>query len=547
MINISDNLNNYITDTVRVDGQFVRAKIVTKTGVVYNISDSDLISGSVKINKKSVSGSTFDIGECYINEASLSLINKSNRFSDSFDNAKMDLFYGVNNDILGLNEEVQIGSFIIPPDTTIRKIASIQISGDSVLSKLDKKTGGVETQGTPYDLVMWCCESCDIDFAMSKAEFELLSENTSYTLYITDTSSISTYRDVVMYVSQLIGGFATDTNDGKLTFKVYNTNNSVFDINNDTVASSKLGDSSYKLDGVSIPFGDTDISVLRGSNSDYLLELDSNPLFDKLTEDLVRLILTNIWNQLKDLDFRSFNFSYNGNPALECGDILNNDIRGIRSFITSLSWTYHGKSSVEGATLDKRVKTGSQGVKKASTSGGSSESKNELNIIKYISTSEYKLSIMEEKIVQMFFTLPAGVSPFFTLSMYTKNELAGLLSTRINYDNVDMIFKPKQHLGIGYNTFSISKSFDAVDSSMEHLVSVYASFIQDENQEISSTNPIIIEPYAIEANIMGYKAQGSGKAWSGRYELSDTINLIKIGSTSLTVLCFINCYLRNKS
>ena len=533
MITISDALNEYLNNTTRLEGQYVRADITTKSGKSYSISDEELSGGTVKINKKSVSGSSFDIGECYINDATITIIDKSNKYSDNFNNAEMSIFFGVVNESLGLNEEIQLGKFIIPTDTTIRKIASIQLTGDSILCKLDLSTNGVTTSGTPYALVSWCCDMCGIELALTEAEFNALSENTKYTFYISESSSISTYRDVIMYVSQIIGGFATDTNDGKLTFKTYNTSNKVFNINNDTIASSKLGDSSYTLDGLSVNFNDKVIYINGDVDSDYVLELESNPLFDNLTEDLVVIICTNIWNQLNGVSFRSFDFQYNGNPAIECGDILHNDVRGFSSFITSLSWVYHGKSSVVGAVLDKRTKTQSQSVKKAASTGGGDSSSNELSIVKYINTEEYKLGSLESKVLRMDFTLPSGVSPLFSFVMIVKNELTGLVSLRLMYDNVEMILKPKFQCSLGYHTLSFTKSFDAADADMLHSLSVYATFDSDSGQEVEYTIPCLVGVYDIEANIMGWKTSSGKPDWTGRYELSDSVKLSIIGSDNI--------------
>lgn len=533
MISISDNLNEYINKTTRLRGQYVRAEITTKTGVNYSISDDELSGGTVKLNKKSVSGSSFDIGECYINNATITIIDKTNKFSDNFNNAEMSIFFGVKNDSLGLDEEIQIGKFIIPTDTTIRKIASIQLTGDSMLSKLDLPTNGVTTSGTPYALVSWCCDMCGVELALTEAEFNALSENTSYTFYISESSSISTYRDVVMYVSQIIGGFATDTNDGRLTFKTYNASNSVFNINNDTIASSKLGDSSYTMDGMSISFNDKVIYIHGNMDSEYVLDLESNPLFDNLTEDLVVLICNNIWSQLDGVSFRSFDFQYNGNPAIECGDILSNTVRGFSSFITSLSWVYHGKSSIVSAFLDKRTKTQSQSVKKAASTGGGGGGSNELSILRYINTEEYALNTLETKVLQMYFTLPSGVSPLFSFVMITKNELAGLVSLRLVYDNVDMILKPKFQNVLGYHTLTFTKSFDASDADMLHSVSVYATFVEDSGQEIEYTIPCFVGVYDIEANIMGWKASSGKPEWTGRYEVTDSVKLITVNSDNI--------------
>lgn len=527
MINISDALNDYLNNTTRLEGQYVRIAITTKEGRSYSISDDELRGGTLKIEKKSVSGSSFDIGECYINNATITIIDKTNKYSDNFNNAEMSIFFGVRNASLGLDEEIQLGKFIIPTDTTIRKIASIQLVGDSVLSKFDKPTNGVTTSGKPYALVSWCCDVCGVELALTEAEFNALSKNSSYMFYITSESSLKTYRDIVMYVSQIIGGFATDTNDGKLTFKVYKSSNNVFNINNDTIASSKLGDSSYKLDGLSIVFNDKTIYAHGDANSDYLLELESNPLFDKLDEELVLVICNNIWEQLKDLTFRSFDFQYNGNPAIECGDILSNDVRGFSSFITSLSWVYHKKSSVIGAFLDKRTKTQSQGIKKASKTGSGSSS-NELSIIRYINTEAFKLNTLETKVLQEYFNVPANVSPLFSFVMITKTELTGLVSLRIVYDNVEVLLKPKLQCSLGYHTLSFTKSLDPSDVDMLHSLSIYATFKEDSGQSIKALTPCLVGAYDIEANIMGWKLSSGKPEWTGRYELTDSVNVISL-------------------
>lgn len=526
MIKISDALNKYLTSTTRLEGQYLKVVIRTKSGTTYTISDSQLGSGSVKLERKSVSGSSFDIGECYINNITITLLDREWHYSESLDNADMSVYFGVVNESLGLNEEIQIGKFIIPVDTTIRKKASIQITGDSVLSKFDLSTNSVSTSGDLYALVTWCCMKCGVDFALTEEEFRGLSQNTGYTYYISEESAISTYRDIIMYVSQLIGGFATDTNDGKLTFKTYNTNNDVFNINNDTIASSNLGDSSYYLNGLSLRYKDKVIYASGDESSDYLLELESNPLLDSLDEDMVTILLGNIWEQLKDIQFRSFTYSYNGNPALECGDLLHNRVNGLSSFITSLTWVYHGKSSVSSAFMDKRTKTKSQGIKKAATSGGGSP--NTLNIIKYINTKSYSLSENDRKVVEMFFTLPANVAPLLTFTMICNNELSGLVSLSIFYDNIFDLLEPKYQNSIGYHTLSFSKSFEPSGTSKPHSLYIYASFIKDKNQEIISDNPCSVPAYNIEANIQAWGVASSEPEWTGRYEISDSVGIVTI-------------------
>lgn len=531
MIGISDKLNEYLCRTTRLEGQYVRAEITTKSGIIYSITDDELNGGSVKLNKKSVSGSSFDIGECYINNVTLTIIDKSNKYSESLDNAELKLFFGVVNTDLELNEEIQLGTFIIPTDTTVRKIASLQIVGDSVLSKLDLPISSTLTSGTLYALASWCCDECGLEMALTEAEFNALSENTIYTYYISSDTSIETYRDVIMYISQIIGGFATDTNDGKLTFKTYKTTNDTFNINNDTVASSKLGDSSYKLDGLSINFNGNIIFINGDVSSDYLLELDSNPLFDKLSEDLVNIIGNNIWNQIKDIEFRSFSYDYNGNPALECGDIVTNNERGVSSFLTSLSWTYHGKSSIVGSVLDKRTKTKYQSIKKAATTGGGgSKEQEDIGVYKYINTVDYVLyNYSSVNVASMFVNIKEKSRAIMLLTTTLYSDASGNIEVITVYDGIELLYKQRFNIQKGFNTINLSRSFDEPEVYISHSVSVYMIFYSDDESLVCKINK-----YNMEINIFALGLSSGNETYSGYYTLSDRLNTLMIGDNIFT-------------
>ena len=117
--------------------------------------------------------------------------------------------------------------------------------------------------------------------------------------------------------------------------------------------------------------------------------------------------------------------------------------------------------------------------------------------------------------------------------MIVKNELTGLVSLRLMYDNVEMILKPKFQCSLGYHTLSFTKSFDAADADMLHSLSIYATFISDSGQVVEYTIPCLVGVYDIEANIMGWKASSGKPDWTGRYELSDSVKLSIIGSDNI--------------
>lgn len=527
MINISDSFLAYLNSTTRLEGQYVRIEITTKSGIKYIVSDEDLISGSLKLNRKSVSGSTFDIGEAYINELSFTIIDKVGKFSGSFDNAKVLLYFGVVNESLSLNDEILLGTFLVPVDTTVRKITSIQFTCDSYLSKFDKSIGNTITSGKLYNLIIWCCEKCKVDFAMSESDFNKLSDNTGFTFYITDDTSIKTYRDVIMYASQLVCGYATDTIDGKLTFGTYKSGNDKFNINNDTIASSQIGESDFKLEAISYSYNNETIYVGGSSDSEYVLELADNPLMSTFDKTLTKVVLNELWKHLSLINFQSFKFDYNGNPVVLCGDYLINSARNVSGFITSFTWIYHGKGTVESVSLDKRVKTESQDTKKASTTGGGGSDKGgELSIIRYTNSEDYKLGLKQVKVISSYFNMDAGVSPYISISGVVHSDLVGLLKFVVNYDNVDMSFTPKYTLHSGYTTVSFSMSFEPSDAAFTHSLGIYATFSASENSDVKSSGLCSIGAFDIEMNILGTNLQSSTPKWSGRYEINEEYSSI---------------------
>lgn len=523
MIPISDKMKSYLDSPIRQEGQYVRCVITGRDGKVYNVNDADFVSGSLQINRKSVSSSSFDIGECYINDVKFSIIDSVGISEVNLNGGTVSLHYGVVNQSLDLDEEFQIGKFIIPTDVTRRRTI-LDITGDSVLSLFYRSVGGVSTQGFLYNLVRWCCDMCGVEFALDETTFNALSPNTALMYYISDDSSIESYLDVIMYVSQLIGGFATDTNDGKLTFKVYTQEQESIQINNDVIASSKIGSNYISIDSITMKFDDETILVSDGDVTDYLLELDSNPLLDKLTSDLRHTVLQNLFGVLNKVRLRSFSFGYNGNPALECGDKIAVTERDLVSYVSDVSWGYHKKCTIQGVSLDKRTKTKSQAIKQASTSGGGGSS-GKLDIIKFINSKGHEISGVVANVATMYFILPAGTSPLINTTIVCNARVDCTVRVEVTYDNVVQLLVPRFTVKAGYNTLSFSHSCDSVDVEMQHILRL----------GVASTEVVDIAEYDIECNVVGWNIQSSLPVWSGIYELADDVASLSVDSSDIAV------------
>ena len=360
MIGASEGLYNYFNQNIREEGQEIEIKI-TKGAKSYTITDDDLVASSVKIVKKSVSGASFDIGECYVDSATFT-INKNINNYKSLTGAKVTIRIKVNNTDLNLSENVLLGTFRILQDGIKRTNTLLQVTADSYISKFDKSRKRATFTGDLYDLVNDSCNKCKVTFGMTESAFRALSPNVAKTYEIKKDSSLKTHRDVIMYVSQLIGGFATTTPAGALIFKNYTSNNDVCNVNDNVIVNYSIGDEVYNLSGLGMSVKEKDVYLYREGEDDdspYFLNLDTNPIMENCTDEEITAIVGNIWTKLIELNLNNFSFEFNGNPLIEVGDIISIPERNLETYVASCEWTYHGKEKISCVSVDKnkRIET----------------------------------------------------------------------------------------------------------------------------------------------------------------------------------------------
>ena len=361
MIGASEGLYNYFNQNIREEGQEIEIKI-TKGAKSYTITDDDLVASSVKITKKSVSGASFDIGECYVDSATFT-INKNINNYKSLTGAKVTIRIKVNNADLDISDNVLLGTFRILQDGIKRTNTLLQVTADSYISKFDKSRKRATFTGDLYDLVMDSCNKCKVTFGMTESAFRALSTNVAKTYEIKKDSSLKTHRDVIMYVAQLIGGFATTTPAGALIFKNYTSNNDVCNVNDNVIVNYSIGDEVYNLSGLGMSVKEKDVYLYREGEDDdspYFLNLDTNPIMENCTDEEITTIVGNIWTKLIELNLNNFSFEFNGNPLIEVGDIISIPERSLETYVASCEWTYHGKEKISCVSVDKNKRTETQ-------------------------------------------------------------------------------------------------------------------------------------------------------------------------------------------
>ena len=426
MIGASEGLYNYFNQNIREEGQEIEIKI-TKGAKSYTITDDDLVASSVKIIKKSVSGASFDIGECYVDSATFT-INKNINNYKSLTGAKVTIRIKVNNTDLNLSDNVLLGTFRILQDGIKRTNTLLQVTADSYISKFDKSRKRATFTGDLYDLVNDSCNKCKVTFGMTEYEFRALSTNVAKTYEIKKDSSLKTHRDVIMYVSQLIGGFATTTPAGALIFKNYTSNNDVCNVNDNVIVNYSIGDEVYNLSGLGMSVKEKDVYLYRAGEDDdspYFLNLDTNPIMENCTDEEITEIVGNIWTKLIELNLNNFSFEFNGNPLIEVGDIISIPERSLETYVASCEWTYHGKEKISCVSVDKNKRIETQREKQNENKPSNASKDDRVDeLIKKTTTGIKKVKKTHKDTYSINIYNGGGV-PALHLPKYVWNEQAG--------------------------------------------------------------------------------------------------------------------------
>ena len=494
MIGASEGLYNYFNQNIREEGQEIEIKI-TKGAKSYTITDDDLVASSVKIIKKSVSGASFDIGECYVDSATFT-INKNINNYKSLTGAKVTIRIKVNNTDLNLSENVLLGTFRILQDGIKRTNTLLQVTADSYISKFDKSRKRATFTGDLYDLVNDSCNKCKVTFGMTESAFRALSPNVAKTYEIKKDSSLKTHRDVIMYVSQLIGGFATTTPSGALIFKNYTSNNDVCNVNDNVIVNYSIGDEVYNLSGLGMSVKEKDVYLYREGEDDdspYFLNLDTNPIMENCTDDEITAIVSNIWTKLIELNLNNFSFEFNGNPLIEVGDIISIPERNLETYVASCEWTYHGKEKISCVSVDKnkRIETQREKQNENKQSNASKDDRVDELIkktttgtkkVKKTHTNTYSINIYNDGRVpalhlpEYVWTEPAGagsgrtglkfivelLSPLFYDQFFYNNIISKLPITPANDDIITVdLSNLRNYIVIGY----IKNGYSDIDAS----------------------------------------------------------------------------------
>lgn len=292
-------------------------KITTAAGAEYPFTQEDIVKGSGYITAQCCGNSEIELGAVYAAEMGISLFLDIDRYT--LEDAEVELSYHLRL-ADGTYEAVPMGIF--EASEANRTVHVLELKAYDRMLRFDRAFNGFETIGTAYGMMALCSTACGVELAQSQTEIEALP-NGSELLSIYPENDIETYRDVLYFTAQVLGGFFCINREGKLEFRQYGET-PVMEILQKHRFSSSFSDFVTRYTAVSSTNLRTQTSEYYALEEDdgLTMNLGVNPLLQFGLEETRAELCGNILTALSAVNYVPFDSDTIGNPALDLGDVL---------------------------------------------------------------------------------------------------------------------------------------------------------------------------------------------------------------------------------
>ena len=304
---VQENTRNY-----RWTGQ-----ITTKGGAVYPFAYEDIVKGSGYITVQCCGSAEIELGTVYAAEMGITLFSQIDRYT--LEGAEVRLSYHLRL-ADGSFEEVPMGIFEVSEAN--RTAHCLELKAYDYMLRFEKSFNGFETVGNAYAFLDLCCKACAVELAHTQAEIEVMPNGTEL-LSIYPENDIETYRDVLYFVGQVLGGFFCINREGKLELRKYGAE-PVMEVKSRHRFTSSFSDFITRYTAVSSTNLRTQTAEYYALEQDdgLTMNLAVNPLLQFGLEETRETLCRNILNDLAVVSYVPFDSSTIGNPALDLGDVL---------------------------------------------------------------------------------------------------------------------------------------------------------------------------------------------------------------------------------
>lgn len=331
-------------------------QITTKTGTVHEFGYDDILKGSGYICRQCCGSNEMELGTVYAAELGITLFSRIDRYT--LEDARIELFYHLRLADSSY-ETVPMGVFEISEAN--RTVKCLEIKAYDYMLRFDRDFNGFETVGNCYDFMELCSRACRVELEQDRAAIEAMPNGTEkLSIYTESGNDIETYRDVLYYVGQVLGGFWIINRAGRLELKKWGAE-PVMTFGSRHRFSSSFSDFITKYTAVSSTNMKTETAEYYHLDPDdgLTMNLGVNPLLQFGVDETRRQLCGNILADVAVINYVPFDSDTIGNPALDLGDVLRfsggQADAGKLSAVTSMQIKIGGKHTLKGVGKNPRL------------------------------------------------------------------------------------------------------------------------------------------------------------------------------------------------
>lgn len=419
-------------------------------------------------------------------------------------------------------EYVPIGEFYIGEATWTGK-DMVVVTAYDCLSKMDKPIANYQTSGYLYDLCKMVESITGAPFGMTRAECEALP-NGNILISAFEENDMTTWRDFVSKLAQMVGGFAYADADGTWKLKSF-SNTSIMSIPNiRRMSGSKFSDFQTRFDYLSyVDIRTTGETIYIGDPEGFGMDIGENPFLQFGTSNFVKLRAEAIYNIVKDMKYTPYEVSLlPAFIALDLGDVLSFPDDYTENVSTgalmSITWTYNKSVKVKCfGSNPNLVNAKSAADNKAAANRNSNK---DGRISSFVSTNAKEVVIgdLETREVLRTRFSTSSSQPVLTLTEI-KFETDEATEVQVIYelDREEIDYIPTEtYSEAGFHTISLMYPLLGVEQNLSHTFIV----------KMRSSSGAVIEPLEARTYIQGTGFDVSNQ-FSGLIEAEDDILFIQ--------------------
>lgn len=538
MYPVSENYLSAIQANTR--NFYYEGEIITKNGAKYRFRNKDIVKGSGYISNQCCDDTEVSIGTVYAAEMGISLYLPIDRYTLEDAEIRLSFFLQLPD---GTYEEVPMGIFDISEAT--RSIKFITLKGYDHMLRFEKDFADKVSSGTAFQLLELACSECDVELAHTQEEVESW-ENGDTILGFYPENDIETWRDVLYYVAQVLGRFCTINRSGQLELRKYGAT-PVMTIPSTQRYTSSFSDFITRYTAVNSTNSRTQTAEYYALDPDdgLTMNLGINPLLQFGLEETRKRLITNILNDISEINYVPFESDTIGNPAFDLGDVIvfsgGHADAGQITCITKYEYRINGKHTIKCVGKDPRLSAAKSKNDKNITGLLNQIEAGKIAVYTFINASTYKVKDRDEEICSIEFASTEDTDAEFHASILLKitaDKVEKSASTKVKISEEeeetvtlkwDEDGMAKVHITyiINDNTIDTYMPLETLHSG-DHVLTLYYPLSGLASNTLNTFRVRmnikggsgVIEPSQEICTISG-QGLSANNAWDGRLEFSD--------------------------